>query len=203
VKENKMMAKIRDRLKKKSFLRRGTALGIDMVVVALISIPVMILVTLVLSLLAPSKFENPVRQVGTAIREHTPFTIKLEMFTELQSHEAEPGVLVIGEGKGWIQEIFAFYAYFVLCFRYGGRTLGKRWLGLRVIKRNGHRLSWWNAFERAHGYVFSASILSVGFLQVLWDPNGSTMHDRIADTAVVRAAKSGRRRRADRAGPYP
>ena len=92
---------------------------------------------------------------------------------------------MIGEGKGWIQEVFAFYAYFVLCFRFGGRTLGKRWLRLRVVKLDGSRLGWWTAFERAHGYLFSMSIAFLGFLQVLWDRHGATLHDRIAETKVV------------------
>lgn len=176
---------LRARIRETRVLRRGVALGLDMAVVALISIPVMILVTWALSVVSPSRTENPFHQMRTALSEHRPVTIRLEMFSEVGRRETAPGQVVIGQGKGWIQEIFAFYAYFVLFFRFGGRTLGKRWLGLRVVKLDGSRLGWWSAFERAHGYVFSASLLFVGFLQVLWDRHGATMHDRIAETKVV------------------
>lgn len=175
---------LRARLRETHFRRRGAALAIDMVIVAAISLPVMILVTWVLSLASPSRTENPFRQMRTAFSEHRPVTIRLEMFTEAGRRETVPGQVVIGEGKGWIQEIFAFYAYFVLFFRFGGRTPGKRWLGLRVVKLDGSRLGWWSAFERAHGYVFSASLLFIGFLQVLWDRHGAAMHDRIAETKI-------------------
>jgi hypothetical protein len=164
-----------------------------MVIVALISIPVMVLVTWLLSIVAPSQAENPFRQLRTALREHRPITIRLEMSSEAGRSETEAGQVVIGEGKGWIQEIFAFYAYFVLFFRFGGRTPGKRWLRLRVVKLDSSRLGWWNAFERAHGYVFSTSIAFLGFVQVLWDPHGATMHDRIAETKVVALPKRPRR----------
>lgn len=173
------------RARESRFLRRGAALAIDMVVVGLISIPIMVLVTWVLSLASPRTTENPFRQLRTAVRENRPVTIRLEMFSEAGRREAEPGQVVIGEGKGWVQEVFAFYAYFVLSFRFGGRTLGKRWLRLRVVKLDGSRLGWWSAFERAHGYLFSMSIVFLGFLQVLWDRHGATLHDRIAETKVV------------------
>ncbi len=180
----KHTARILARAREVRFARRGAALVLDMAVVALISIPVMVLVTWVLSLASPARVENPFHQVRAAFREHRPVTIRLEMFAEARRPVTEPGQVVIGEGQGWIQEVFAFYAYFVLFFRFGGRTLGKRWQRLRVVKLDGSRLGWWNAFERAHGYVFSASLLFVGFLQVLWDRHGATIHDRIAETKV-------------------
>jgi uncharacterized RDD family membrane protein YckC len=164
-----------------------------MAVVGLISIPVMVLVTWLLSLVSPMTTENPFRQIRTAVKENRPITIRLEMFPEAGRPAAEPGQVVIGEGKGWIQEVFAFYAYFVLFFRFGGRTPGKRWLRLRVVKADGSRLGWWSAFERAHGYLFSMSLLFLGFLQVLWDRHGATMHDRIAETKVLALPKRTRR----------
>jgi uncharacterized RDD family membrane protein YckC len=182
-------ARIRARVREALFWRRGTALVIDMAVVALISIPVMVLVTWLLSIASPSRTENPFRQFRIANSENRPVTIRLEMFSADGGRETEPGQIVIGEGKGWIQEVFAFYAYFVLFVRFGGRTPGKRWLGLRVVKLDGSRLGWWTAFERAHGYLFSMSIAILGFLQVLWDRHGQTLHDRIAETKVVAVPK--------------
>ena len=62
-------------------------------------------------------------------------------------------------------------------------------LGLKVVNEDGSKLSLWNAFERTHGYAYSLSLLLVGFLQVLWDKRSLTMHDKIAETNVVRLKK--------------
>jgi len=86
-----------------------------------------------------------------------------------------------------IKEYIITLLYFVLFFRYGGRTPGKRLFGLRVIDLEGkQQLGWYQCFERAHGYVCSGLFASLGFWQVLWDRQGLSMHDRIATTTVIR-----------------
>jgi len=86
-----------------------------------------------------------------------------------------------------IKEYIITMLYFVLFFRFGGRTPGKRLFGLKVIDLEGKpRLGWYQCFERAHGYVCSGLFASLGFWQVLWDRHGLTMHDKIADTTVIR-----------------
>lgn len=89
-----------------------------------------------------------------------------------------------------IKEYLITMLYFVLFFRFGGQTPGKRLFRLKVIDLEGKpRLSWYQCFERAHGYVCSGLFLSLGFWQVLWDRHGLTMHDKIADTTVIRWPK--------------
>lgn len=86
-----------------------------------------------------------------------------------------------------IKEYIITMLYFVLFFHFGGRTPGKRLFGLKVIDLEGKpRLGWYQCFERAHGYVCSGLFASLGFWQVLWDRHGLTMHDKIADTTVIR-----------------
>jgi 2-polyprenyl-6-hydroxyphenyl methylase/3-demethylubiquinone-9 3-methyltransferase len=86
-----------------------------------------------------------------------------------------------------LREFIIGYIYFVLFFRFGGRTLGKRIFRLQVIDLKKHkRLGWYQAFERTHGYACSALFASLGFLQVLWDAEGLTMHDKIAGTTVIK-----------------
>ncbi|MDD8019980.1 MAG: RDD family protein [Acidobacteriota bacterium] len=86
-----------------------------------------------------------------------------------------------------IKEYIITLLYFVLFFRYGGRTPGKRLFGLKVVDLEGNqRLGWYQCFERAHGYVCSGLFASLGFWQVLWDRQGLSMHDRIATTTVIR-----------------
>jgi hypothetical protein len=67
-----------------------------------------------------------------------------------------------------------------------GRTLGKRIVGIRVVSLVQRRLSFWHSFERALGYGASTLELGFGFLQYFIHPNRRTVHDRIAETIVVR-----------------
>ena len=41
--------------------------------------------------------------------------------------------------------------------------------------------------RRAGGYSASAATALLGFLEMIWDPNRQTLHDRIAATVVLRA----------------
>jgi len=92
----------------------------------------------------------------------------------------------------WLQEILIIYTYFTFFIYFKGQTPGKKLFGLKVVKRGGGKISLWVAFERTHGYAYSASLFLVGFLQVLWDRHSLTMHDKIAGTKVIRLRK-GRR----------
>ena len=93
-----------------------------------------------------------------------------------------------------LREFIIGYIYFVLFFRFGGRTLGKRIFRLKVIDlKKRKRLGWYQAFERTHGYACSALFLSLGFLQVLWDAEGLTMHDKIAGTTVIKLPRTKKR----------
>jgi uncharacterized RDD family membrane protein YckC len=88
------------------------------------------------------------------------------------------------------REFIVAYIYFILFFRFGGRTPGKRTFHLQVVDlKGGKRLKWYQAFERTHGYTASALMAGIGFLQVLWDTSGLTMHDKIAGITVVRLQK--------------
>jgi uncharacterized RDD family membrane protein YckC len=89
-----------------------------------------------------------------------------------------------------IKEYIITLLYFVLFFRFGGQTPGKRVFRLKVIDLEGKpRLGWYQCFERAHGYVCSALFAFLGFWLVLWDRHGLAMHDKIADTTVIRLPK--------------
>ncbi len=96
-----------------------------------------------------------------------------------------------------IKEYFISLLYFVLFFRFSGRTPGKRIFRLKVIDLEGKsRLGWYQCFERAHGYVCSGLFASLGFWQVLWNRQGLTMHDKIAGTTVVKLPKKERPKKA-------
>jgi len=101
--------------------------------------------------------------------------------------------IYVGEMFNIIQEYFITLLYFVFFFHFGGCTLGKRIFRLRVVDLEGKpRLGWYQSFERAHGYVCSGLFASLGFWQVLWNKQGLSMHDKIADTTVIKLPKKER-----------
>ena len=77
--------------------------------------------------------------------------------------------------------------YFGLTTYFGnGKTPGKALLGIRVVSLVHAHISLWHSFERALGYGASLLELGFGFFQYFIHPNKRTVHDRIAETIVVR-----------------
>lgn len=66
-----------------------------------------------------------------------------------------------------------------------GRTVGKKLLGLRVLRLDGEPLTWWASFERAGGYAAGIATGTLGFVQIFWDANRQAVHDKIGGTVVV------------------
>lgn len=87
----------------------------------------------------------------------------------------------LGFGFGWA----ALYTT-VLLAATNGQTLGKRLLGIRVMRLDGRPITWWVAFERAGGYAAGFATGLLGFAQVYWDANRQAIHDRIVGTVVVK-----------------
>jgi RDD family len=92
---------------------------------------------------------------------------------------------------GSASSVFSWGAFFVIWFtlwtRLGkGRSLGKRLLGIQIIRLDDKPLNWWDAFSRSGGYGASAATLFLGFLEAIFHPNRQAIHDRIAATVVVR-----------------
>ena len=89
----------------------------------------------------------------------------------------------LGLGLGWA---ILYFTATVAMWR--GRTVGKRLLGIRVVRLNARPIGWWAAFERAGGYWAGFATGLLGFFQILWDKNRQAIHDKITETAVVRDA---------------
>lgn len=87
----------------------------------------------------------------------------------------------LGIGLGWLGIYFT--AFLAL---WGGRTPGKRLLGMRVVKLNGEPLGWWASFERFGGYAAGLATGLMGFAEIFWDPNRQAIHDKVTGTVVVR-----------------
>lgn len=87
----------------------------------------------------------------------------------------------LGFGFGWA----TLYMTVTLSW-WKGQTVGKRLLGIRVVRLDGEPITWWTAFERAGGYAAGFATGLLGFAQVYWDANRQAIHDRIVGTVVVR-----------------
>ena len=72
-----------------------------------------------------------------------------------------------------------------------GYTFGKRILGIRIVSTNHNHLSLWHSIERSLGYYASSLEFGFGFLQYFIDYNRRTVHDRIAETIVIKVKKAG------------
>ena len=81
--------------------------------------------------------------------------------------------------------------------RFGGQTVGKMVLGLRVVRRDGHSLTTWNALCRALGMLLAGLPGLAGFLWAAFDLQRRGWHDRLAGTLVVRIRPPRALRQAD------
>jgi len=91
--------------------------------------------------------------------------------------------------QNWYSLIF-LVLYFGLFTYWGkGQTPGKRLMKIRVVPLAHEHISLWHSIERALGYGASALELGFGFLQYFIHPNKQTVHDRIAETIVIKDVK--------------
>lgn len=81
---------------------------------------------------------------------------------------------------------FFFLFYFSFFTYWGGQTLGKKVLGLRVIPISGGEVSMFQAIGRSLGYFVSFLIGGWGFWLVLFSQQKRSLHDWISGTRVVR-----------------
>jgi uncharacterized RDD family membrane protein YckC len=70
-----------------------------------------------------------------------------------------------------------------------GQTLGKRIFKIRVVSLYHDRVGFWHCLERSLGYVASTLEFGLGFIQAIWNNNRMTLHDKIAETAVIKVIK--------------
>jgi len=85
----------------------------------------------------------------------------------------------------YILLLFLSTSYFVLMQGFGGKTIGKLILRLKVIKKDGLEIGYLDSFIRFIGYFIS---IIPGFLGFIWsyvDSNSQAWHDKIAGTVVI------------------
>ena len=91
----------------------------------------------------------------------------------------------------FIDHIFSFGVFIIiyetiLISQWGGYTIGKKIMGIRVVSIDRKPIGLVEAFVRSISKILSY-FLFLGFLWMLWDNKSQTWHDKIADTYVVEA----------------
>ena len=93
---------------------------------------------------------------------------------------AQGGLKDLGFGFSWAIAYFTF----LTCW-FNGKTVGKRLLGIRVVRLDGKSLTLWCCLGRYGGYCAGIATGLLGFLQIFWDPNRQAIQDKISATAVT------------------
>ncbi len=105
--------------------------------------------------------------------------------------------------RRWADELGLGYGFSLLYFSllpawWGGQTVGKRLMRLRVVELTAKPMTALRCLKRFGGYAAGMATGGLGFVQVLWDPNRQAIQDKTAHTAVVDL----RRPRLALAAPY-
>jgi uncharacterized RDD family membrane protein YckC len=80
--------------------------------------------------------------------------------------------------------------YFTLItFFLNGQSIGKMIFKIRVVSLYHEKIGFWHCLERSLGYVASTLEFGLGFLQAIWNKNRMTLHDKIAETIVIKITK--------------
>lgn len=78
--------------------------------------------------------------------------------------------------------LVSYHVFFWLLI---GQTPGKALLGVRVVAKDGRKLSFVRALLRCLGYGLSALPLGAGFFWILIDDKRQGFHDKISGTYVI------------------
>jgi uncharacterized RDD family membrane protein YckC len=94
-------------------------------------------------------------------------------------------LLIIGLFLLLVWPFFLSSFYFIVLHSYGGQTLGKVFMGIKVVSDDGLLLPLGASFLRLVGYLLSMIPLGAGFLWAAVDKNHSTWHDKLACSRVI------------------
>ncbi len=77
----------------------------------------------------------------------------------------------------------AYYLFFWV--KENGQTLGKRFMGIRIVRVDNQPLDIGTAVIRYIGYFISSLVFCLGYLWAIFDPQKQAWHDKMARTIVI------------------
>ncbi len=84
-----------------------------------------------------------------------------------------------------VSPLLLSFLYYTILHAFGGQTVGKIFVGIRVVSRENESLSLGVSFLLWCANFLSILTLGLGYLWALVDPAKATLHDRIASCRVV------------------
>lgn len=93
----------------------------------------------------------------------------------------------IEAGTLWFQTylLVVWWAYFAVCWRMGGQTVGMRAWRVQLVTEGGERIGWGSSALRFLVAGVAAAAGGLGFLWSLFDPRRRTWHDLATGTRLV------------------
>jgi len=148
-----------------SFAERFAARVIDTIIVlaimALTIIPINILLIIVLFLESPGKTTGEIDTLASILS------------------------LVAGISF-FVLAILISFGYFIVLHKRTGQTIGKKIIGIKVVKTGGQPLTWNTSVLREIGEIICQIALCIGYLFIIFDSKKQGWHDKIAKTFVIK-----------------
>ena len=91
---------------------------------------------------------------------------------------------VLSGDLSWLLFLVGFGYQTVMVAVYGA-TLGKRIVGIKVVRPDGAKVGFGRAFARSLGHIPSSLLLYAGYLMAAFRQDKRALHDLLCDTAVV------------------
>jgi len=83
---------------------------------------------------------------------------------------------------------FAYSAFFWI--QHNGQTVGKKLMGIKVVRQDDKAIDLTTAITRYIGYLISGAVFGLGYLSVAFNRQKLGWHDRLAKTYVVVVSKA-------------
>lgn len=151
------------------FVSRSIAFLIDLLSVVLLQFLVVLIIRLssnFLGLTSILSWIDSMLGIGGNIASNSAVQVSIRVFTVLSG-------------------VVFFNLYVAAAWALVDKTLGQALLGLRVLRADGTRLTFWRALRRSVGYILAALPAFLGYLWILIDDRRQGWHDKLADTVVV------------------
>ena len=96
-------------------------------------------------------------------------------------------IMLIGKIVLIAMPFMLLFTYWLIFWTVTGQTIGKRIMGVRVVRMDGQRMKAGNSVRRILMYFVSMVPFFLGFLWILIDDERRGWHDKVANTCVIYA----------------